>query len=634
MDKKYFNDAVIGNDNITASFSKKGELLRLCYPSTDYRQYIESLQTGVKINDSALIYLHDDINNEYFQDYIENTNVLQTEILNTYFNLRIVQTDFVPINENILVKNYRFINESNIDLDVNFLVHSKAITGMVSDTCSFCKNDCLIQFTHNDSICIFSKEKLLSYQVNSASYNFHEGVIGGKDYIGLSPDSSISYDIGKIKPGKEASIDIYIYINNNSDKCLLNDLDVEIERFRKIDMKKSLEDTKKYWKKYVKEHDKLGIEKSSVDAKIKKIYNRTILLYPLLINQEVGGIAASFETDEFKTKCGKYGFCWTRDAVFITKAFDILGFTEETKKFYEVFCKKTQSRSGRWEQRFFTDGRLASCWGYQIDETASVIIGVYDHYIVCKDKKFLKETLKMCENAIKYLEKYVDSMFKGNLKDYEYGYDLWEMTEGLSFYSVCCIFCAYDRMIKIFKEVIGLFDNNRLKKEAINKQLKILEEQIVLIKDFALKTFYDEEKKSFVRNTGDKRLDISLLGAVTPFGMLKPTEKTVENTIERIDMTLRTYTGGYVRFEDDGYMGGYNPWPISTLWMALYNIEKGYYDKAIENFVFVVSSCSEYGFLGEQVDNTTMKPAWIIGLAWSHAMFIIVLEKLKKLKLL
>ena len=59
---------------MTVSFSKKGELLRLFYPTTDYKQFIEKLHTGVKINDSALIYLHDDINNVYSQEYIENTN--------------------------------------------------------------------------------------------------------------------------------------------------------------------------------------------------------------------------------------------------------------------------------------------------------------------------------------------------------------------------------------------------------------------------------------------------------------------------------------------------------------------------------------------------------------------------------
>lgn len=41
-----------------------------------------------------------------------------------------------------------------------------------------------------------------------------------------------------------------------------------------------------------------------------------------------------------------------------------------------------------WEQRFYTDGRLAPCWGYQIDETASVVYGVYDHYEKLKMKSF------------------------------------------------------------------------------------------------------------------------------------------------------------------------------------------------------------------------------------------------------
>ena len=36
-------------------------------------------------------------------------------------------------------------------------------------------------------------------------------------------------------------------------KDLLNDLlDIEIERFRKIDLKEGIEDTKKYWRKFLK----------------------------------------------------------------------------------------------------------------------------------------------------------------------------------------------------------------------------------------------------------------------------------------------------------------------------------------------------------------------------------------------
>ena len=79
MKTKYFNDAIIGNGNVVASFSKKGELLRIFYPNTDYRQFLDFMLTGVKINDSNIIYLNNDINNTYKQYYTEGTNILNTE---------------------------------------------------------------------------------------------------------------------------------------------------------------------------------------------------------------------------------------------------------------------------------------------------------------------------------------------------------------------------------------------------------------------------------------------------------------------------------------------------------------------------------------------------------------------------
>lgn len=47
-------------------------------------------------------------------------------------------------------------------------------------------------------------------------------------------------------------------------------------------------------------------------------------------------------------------------------------------------------------------------------------------------------------------------------------------------------------------------------------------------------------------------------------------------------MSLRTYTGGYKRFEGDHYMGG-EPWVIANLWMTLYYIETGEKKKAKEH---------------------------------------------------
>lgn len=630
MQTKYLNDAVIGNKKLVASYTKKGELLRLYYPAPDNRQFIDYCYAGLKINDSMLVNLHDDINNEYNQYYTEGTNVLNTEIYNTYFNLKVNQLDFVPIKRNVLVKKYEFLNQNNIDLDVKFLLHSKLLTDDNNQVSCKIIDQGMIQYSHDFALSITSKKTtLLSFQINDTISNIHTGVIGDKDYIGMSPDSSICYDIGVLKPKEKKELILYIWINENKEKFKLDDIEEENKEIRKIDSEKELVGTIKYWRKYLKEHQTLELkENTEYDKKVKNIYNRTILLYPLLTNEETGGISASIEIDENKTECGRYSYCWPRDAVFITKAMDILNMEKETEKFYKSFCKNTQSKNGMWEQRFYTDGRLAPCWGYQIDETASVIFGVYNHYERTNNFKFLKDNFKMIEKASKFLQKYVEDVIEEK-NDMHVSYDLWEMHEGIHLYSMASIFAAYDAMIKIYEIFLDDKDtqNNRLKIEGITKQKEILEKDIVRVKEYVIKKFYDENKKIFRRNDKDEKMDISILGSVTPFKMFTPKEKKIINTVERMNLTLRTYTGGYKRFEEDHYRNG-NPWPIATLWMALYYIETKQYNKAKECLNFVVASSTKHGFLAEQVDNNTMEASWVIGLGWSHAMFVIVLEKL------
>ncbi len=76
--KKFFNEAIIGNQKMMATYTSKGELLRIFYPNVDFKQFIDLFHVGVKINDSQIIYLHDDINNVYTQEYLEDTNILKT----------------------------------------------------------------------------------------------------------------------------------------------------------------------------------------------------------------------------------------------------------------------------------------------------------------------------------------------------------------------------------------------------------------------------------------------------------------------------------------------------------------------------------------------------------------------------
>ena len=631
MENKYLNEAIIGNKKMLATFTAKGELQRLYFPSKDNRQYINFFHTGVKVNESDLIYLHDDINNTYKQYYDTDTNILNTEITNTYFNLKMVQTDFILTRENILSKKYVFINDGSIDLDVQFYIHSE----LLSDLNNFvgCKivDGGMLQYAHDFVLATFAKGKdIIKHQINGSKETIKRTEIHDKDYIGMSNDSSIAYEIGTIKPGEKKELQICISIDENKN---ISDIENEIERIKKIDFEKEYMTAKSYWRKYVKDHNGLKLKEpeNAYDERIFEIYKRSILLFPLLTNIETGAIIASPEIDENFTKCGRYAYCWPRDAVFITKAMDILKMQKESEKFYKVFCKKTQSKNGMWEQRFFTDGKLAPCWGYQIDETASVVYGVYEHYKYTKSEKFLKENLQMCEKAVDFLKRYIKDILKKKKKrKYHLSYDLWEMCEGEHLYSFASIYSAFECMLKIYDALNGNvsdFENNRLKEEKVSKSRKEIERLQVEVKKYINNNMYDEEKKCYVRNANDKKMDISILGAVTPFNVFKPKEKKVQNTVERINMSLRTYTGGYQRFENDNYMNG-NPWPIANLWMTLYYLETGEKKKAKETFDFAVKTVGKHYFMGEQVDNETLKPNWVIGLGWSHAMFIIVLEKL------
>ena len=624
--EKYYNDAIIGNQNILASFTKQGEILRLLYPTRDYKQMIDFFHVGLKINDSRLVYLHEDINNIYMQQYEEDTNILNTEVLNTYFNLKVVQTDYASIKENVLVRKYKFTNENTINLDLNFLVHSSLTSSPENRVSGMCRNDALIQYNHEYMLCTFSKEKLLSSQINNSKANIEDGKIWDKDYVGMSANSSISYDLGTLKPNETREFELYIFIEDS--KIGLDNLEKTIDRIRKIDFRTEYEAVKKYWKKYVKDHNglELDLAETPKNRKIKQIYTRTILLYSLLVNHETGGISAAVEIDENLKQCGGYQYCWPRDAVFTTTAMDILKMKKEVEKFYKSFCKNTQSRNGMWEQRFFTDGRLAPCWGYQIDETASVIVGVYNHYKVIEDKKFLKDNLKMCEKAINFLKKYVEDVFQETNKC-GISYDLWEEYEGVNLYAVSSIFASFNAMIKIYEELKEEFTKNRVKQENVNKEKETLRNLSVTLREYILKNFYDESKKSLVRNLEDKTIDISILGTVIPFELFSPKDKKILNTVERINMTLRTYTGGYKRFETDTYREG-KPWIIATLWIAEYYLEIGEKQKAKECFDFVIKTSTEHGFLAEQINNSTMQPDWVIGLGWSHAMFIETLKKM------
>lgn len=147
----------------------------------------------------------------------------------------------------------------------------------------------------------------------------------------------------------------------------------------------------------------------------------------------------------------------------------------------------------------------------------------------------------MLEKATKFLFDYLEDMMaeKGKM---QVSYDLWEMHEGISTYSLSCVFAAFNSMLKIYAELEGEIAENRLRQENVAKQKEKLEQGLEDIKEYIKQNLYSEERKSFIRSKTDNSIDMSVLGLVTPFEVFSPNEKKITNTVETINLNLRTYT--------------------------------------------------------------------------------------------
>ncbi len=137
------------------------------------------------------------------------------------------------------------------------------------------------------------------------------------------------------------------------------------------------------------------------------------------------------------------------------------------------------------------------------------------------------------------------------------------MNEGVHLYSISSIYGALNAMLEIYELVKPKYENNRLKLEQISKNTQKINKEIENIKKYVEENLYDENTKVLKRNLNDNKMDVSIMGAVYPFNLITPKDKKINNTVEKINLTLRTYTGGYLRFEQDSYMEGKNPWPVA-----------------------------------------------------------------------
>lgn len=603
MEKPHLIESIIGNSRVLGQLDQNGILQRFYFPSIDHYQQIKLFMPAYY--DDGLIFFEDK-KFKMFSDYIHNfAYKFEYEIANK----KIFQVDFVNYYDDTLVRRW----EGDFD---NFYLFFEP---MINESTNY--NAAKIDKEKQIIFCYYRDGFIgLGFENPILSFTLLDGLNDAKDNM-LEGFEDITRPQIAVKFAKSSQITVYVAFGKSKKEVF-----DKIINAKKTGYEKLYEENRRIWEDKFR---KLRFIETN-DQITKKIQERSALVFYLLQNRETGAIIAAPEFDEKFSKCGGYGYSWGRDAAFITTAMEKLNMIEEVELFFD-FVFRCQEDEGYWDQRYYSDGFLAPSWGIQIDETASIVWGFLKY---CKNNnKFHlieKHRLKL-RKAIQFLLKCIDE----NGVWFE-SYDLWEERLGIHFYSNASIYGALVESKDVFQEFKHEISEKieALKKQMVEKFVveKIYKRSInvrLFSKHLKEKKYEHIEEKhddqfDFVKfyNPVDDSLDVSILGAFYPFEMIENDEILI-NTVEAIEKhCINNYVGGYKRYQDDVYAGG-NPWIITTLWMALYYKNVGEIQKAQHLIDWTKKHALPNGLLPEQIDKLTHEPAWVVPLAWSHAMFIL-----------
>lgn len=383
---------------------------------------------------------------------------------------------------------------------------------------------------------------------------------------------------------------------------------------------------------------------------IRDLYHRTLLTLRQMQDPD-GGIIAAPEFHFELVQCGGYGFCWGRDAGFITLAMDVCGMHEESAKFYR-YMARCQSEDGSFLHRHDMNGNLASSWGLlQPDETGSILFGLAKHLELSNNRALIAELKEMIEKASDWLAKAAHPWDAELPID---GFDLWEEREGVHYYAVAAMAAGLKASLDIyqtmgwqakpewegqFQALQALANSERFIETRHGKThfARSLNRKIHSYTKHKLEA-RGQKTHSFSRASGrvehflpaDYVVDISQVGVAFPYEILdlERYEAVWKEYVELIYQRLwREGVGGIGRYEADDYRAG-NPWILTTLWLAMGAAQIKQVELAKTCWQWVVQHVTAEGLFAEQIDPESGMPAWVMPLTWSHAMFALAVHQL------
>jgi glucoamylase len=341
-------------------------------------------------------------------------------------------------------------------------------------------------------------------------------------------------------------------------------------------------------------------------ANLERLYERSLLVFDTLADRATGAVIAAPELDPDCLHSGGYGFVWARDLAFLVLAGLAAGRGDLVEGALR-WLPQAQEASGLWLQRHWTDGSLAPSWNdHQIDETGAVLFAYEAAWRELRDDALDATLWPSTRTAADFLL----GAIEGQGIPCETA-DLWEERDGCHAYTAAAIVGG----LRAASSAARRHEPERV------ESYGVAAERLAAAID---RCFWSDEHGRYLRTLGDPTVDVSLLGLAWPFAAVDPYGARMRATAAAVERALGRPGGGILRYEGDTYAGG-NPWVLGALWLGLYRRQVGDVEGHARSLDYARRVATPLQLLPEQVTDDGA-PAWVVPLAWSHAMLVLAVR--------
>ncbi len=556
MAQHIYDSGIIGNCSYLAHVQKNTNISWLCWPRFDSSFIFGSLLDKNKGGEFSILPQGEF---QSSQRYIENTNVLTTEIECHDGKYRV--TDFAP--------RYKLYDRYFRPLMIIRKIEPIVGYPKIKITCKPVGN--------------YGEKHLQAMQGSN-----HIEFTGIEKPLRLTANVSVNYILNEK------------YFVLNETKYLVLTYGAPLEAPLITTSEEFLIRTISYWRQWVK------------NTGIGNMYQQQVIRSSLALKihqyEDTGAIVAASTTSLPESpgsgRNWDYRFCWLRDAYYILNAFNNIGHFEEAEQYFHYIANLDVSETGRYNPLYKITGTadfeetIVDLEGYlgnspvrignqavehiQNDSYGQVLLSLLPLYT---DRRFIFEerhdSSKWIENILNKIEKTIDEPDAG----------IWEFRNTVQQHCYTNLFQWAGCMAAI--KMARHIGDEKLLKAAKKLRDKAVEK---------IEACYDPERKVYTQAIGVKSLDASTLQLIM-MNYLDPNSQKAKDHLAAVEAELKTTNGLFYRYlHADDFGKPKTTFLITAFWYVEALACVGRLDEAIDNFNKLMEYTNHLGLLSEDVD--------------------------------